>query len=195
MTSPPHEEPQSHDVPQPDETAQRNRVPEPHQSPELHGVPEPQQVQRPVTTQVTCPTCGTVSHLEELARDADAFCRTCDFPLFWARTERVLGASGESGAGLRRLPGTAGRVDVATIDCPECREPNPVARTICIRCGSLLRPVAPVVVVAPPPPPPPPPPPEPEPEVVPARSLAWLWVLLVAAGVAVALLVVLLTTT
>ncbi|MDA8075686.1 MAG: hypothetical protein M0Z40_10720 [Actinomycetota bacterium] len=148
-----------------------------------------------MSTQVTCPTCGTVSYLEELAREADAFCRVCDFPLFWSRGERVVGTGEGGGVGLRRLPGTAGRLDVATIDCPSCDEPNPVARRICIRCGADLRP-APPPPLAPPPPPPPPEPeplPEPEPVVVESRSWLWLWVLLgVAGAVAIVLLVVLL---
>lgn len=147
-----------------------------------------------MSTKVTCPTCGTVSYLDDLTREADAFCRVCDFPLFWSRGERIV-TGGEGGnVGLRRLPGTAGRVDVATIDCPECDEPNPAVRSICIRCGAELRPMAP------PPSPPPPPPetvlaplPEPEPVLEPARSWVWLWVLLgVAAAVAIVLLVVLL---
>jgi len=145
-----------------------------------------------VSTKITCPTCGTVSYLEELSREADAFCRVCDYPLFWSRGERVVGGGEGGSVGLRRLPGTAGRVDVATIDCPACDEPNPFARTICIRCGSELRP-------APPPPPPPPPPPllpplpEPEPVLEEHRSWLWLYVLLgIAAVIAIVLLVVLL---
>jgi hypothetical protein len=147
-----------------------------------------------MSTKVTCPNCGTVSYLDELSREADAFCRICDFPLFWSRGERVVGAGAGGDAGLRRLPGTAGRVDVATIDCPECKEPNPVARTICIRCGSELRP-APAPPPAPPPPPPPPPPlPAPEPVADVERSWVWLYVVLgIAAVVAIVLLVVLLT--
>ena len=143
-----------------------------------------------MTTMMTCPSCGTVSHLDELARDADCFCRVCDFPLFWSRGERVV-TGGEGGAvGLRRLPGIAGRVDVATIVCPACDEPNPFARRICVRCGATLRP-------APPPPPPPPPPrpvvPRPVPVVIePARSWVWLWLLLgLSAAVALAVLVAL----
>ena len=147
-----------------------------------------------MSTELTCPTCGTVSFLEELTRDADAFCRVCDFPLFWSRTARVT-VGGEGGdIGLRRLPGTAGRVAVANVVCPTCTEPNPATRSICIRCGSELYP-------APPPPPPPPPPepvaePEPEPVLVapvePERRW-WPWVLVaVAAVVAIVLLVVLL---
>jgi hypothetical protein len=147
-----------------------------------------------VSTKTTCPTCGTVSYLEELNREADAFCRVCDYPLFWSRGERVLGGGEGGSVGLRRLPGTAGRVDVATIDCPACQEPNPVARSICIRCGAELRPAPPPPPPPPLPPPPPPRPlPQPEPVVVPERSWVWLWVLLgVAAVVAIVLLVVLL---
>lgn len=149
-----------------------------------------------MSTKVTCPACGTVSYLEELSRAAEAFCRVCDFPLFWSRGERVLGGGEGGSAGLRRLPGTAGRVDVATIDCPVCKEPNPVARTICIRCGAELRP-APVPPPVPPPPPLPPPPvvrlPDPVPVVEETGSLLWLWVMLgIAAAVAIVLLVVLL---
>ncbi|HTX63816.1 MAG TPA: hypothetical protein VMD28_09265 [Acidimicrobiales bacterium] len=145
-----------------------------------------------MSTQIVCPNCGATSYFEELGREADAFCRVCDFPLFWSRGERVLGGGEGGNVGLRRLPGTAGRVDVATVDCPACEEPNPVTRTICIRCGAELRP-APLQ---------PEPEPalsvpslaEPEPAVEPARSWAWLWVLLgVAAVVALVLLVVLLT--
>ncbi|MGH8981960.1 MAG: hypothetical protein ACRDWE_13250 [Acidimicrobiales bacterium] len=147
-----------------------------------------------MSTQITCPTCGTVSYFDDLTREADAFCRVCDFPLFWSRGERVV-TGGEGGnIGLRRLPGTAGRVDVATIDCPACAEPNPVARSICIRCGAELRPM-PLPLLPPPPPLPVPsaPLPPPEPVVDPVRSWLWLWVLLgVAAAIGIVLLVVLL---
>jgi hypothetical protein len=148
-------------------------------------------------TPITCPVCGTVSYFEELNRDASAFCRVCDFPLFWVRSARLAGPDEASGdAGLRRLPGTAGRVAVATLDCPVCTEPNPVSAEICIRCGSQLHPAppepAPEPTPAPPPPvvyqPPPPPPP-------PAKRVIWPWVLLgVLAVIAVVILVVLLAT-
>ncbi len=145
-----------------------------------------------MSTEITCPTCGTVTYLPELSRHADAFCRVCDHPLFWTRSGRVA-ASGEGGdVGLRRLPGTAGRVALATMACPQCTEPNPLARTICIRCGADLHPA--------PPPPPPPPAPEPVPEPPPPPSPPppevrrwWPWVVAGAAGlVALVLLVVLL---
>jgi hypothetical protein len=145
---------------------------------------------------VTCPTCGTVSYFEELKRDASGFCRVCDFPLFWVRSTRLAEADDEAGdTGLRRLPGTAGRVALATIDCPVCTEPNPVSGVICIRCGSPLHPAPPEPVPEPPAPPPvvyvPPPPPPPPP---PKRAI-WPWVLLgVLAVIAVVILVVLLMT-
>ncbi|MEY2450510.1 MAG: hypothetical protein QOD92_84 [Acidimicrobiaceae bacterium] len=122
--------------------------------------------------EITCPSCGTVSHFEQLRREAEEFCRTCDYPLFWAKSTEFGNGSAADGSGesLRRLPGTAGRAVGASIDCPECTEPNPFANTICIRCGSELRPVPPEPVIILPPPPPPPPEPEPEPE--PTRN--WL---------------------
>lgn len=142
-----------------------------------------------MTTKVLCPSCGTPSYLDDLTRESDAFCRVCDFPLFWSRGERVVAGGDGGDAGLRRLPGTAGRVDVATIACPVCDEPNPIARTICIRCGADLRPAPP----EPEPEPVPEPEPEPEPVVEEERSWAWLWVALaVAAAVAIVLLVLLL---
>ena len=76
---------------------------------------------------------------------------------------RSDGVDGDTG--LRRLPGAAGRVAIATIDCWACREPNLLAAVVCVRCGADLSgpppppepeplPPAPVVVEAPPPPPP-----------------------------------------
>jgi hypothetical protein len=148
-----------------------------------------------MTVDVTCPTCGTVSYFDEVNRDANAFCRVCDYPLFWVRSTAFAGVGdAEGGVGLRRLPGTAGRITVAMEACPECSEPNPVSVNICVRCGADMHP--------PPPPPPPPPEPEPEPEPVfvppppppppPARNW-WPWVALgVLAVVAIVILVVLL---
>lgn len=131
------------------------------------------------TMEITCPSCGTVSHFGDLARDAGAFCRVCDYPLFWARPARTEGDPGASAAeGLRRLPGTAGRVTLSTIDCPECTEPNLLAASICIRCGADLRPAPPTVqepVILPEP--------EPEPEAAPARKI-WPWILVAALAIA-----------
>lgn len=129
-----------------------------------------------MSSDVTCPTCGTVSHLDELSRDAMAFCRVCDYPLFWIRGSG--GGAGEGGMsgepGLRRLPGTAGLVTIATLKCPVCTEPNPIAGDFCIRCGSDLhpRPFAPAAPAPPlPPPEPEPEPPPPKPPLIPA---AWV---------------------
>jgi hypothetical protein len=135
--------------------------------------------------EITCPSCGTISHFEQLRREAEEFCRICDYPLFWARsTEFGFGnGEGSSGESLRRLPGTAGRAVAAAIACPVCTEPNPIANSICIRCGSELRPapvVEPIVVI----PPPPPPPPEPEPKKN-------YWPILIAIAALIILLVIL----
>ena len=84
-----------------------------------------------MATELTCPTCGTLSYLPEVTRDAAAFCRVCDYPLFWARTAHLAGAgSSEGDEGLRRLPVTAGLLTVATIACPSCAEPNPITGRI-----------------------------------------------------------------
>jgi hypothetical protein len=142
-----------------------------------------------MTIDITCPTCGTESFFEEVGRDAAAFCRVCDYPLFWVNTVKLGVQSGELGdTGLRRLPGTAGRIAVAMLACPNCTEPNPVTASICIRCGADLHPVPPVVVVPLPPPPAPPPPPPPPP-----KRVIWPWIVLgVLAVIAVVLLIVLL---
>jgi hypothetical protein len=140
--------------------------------------------------EITCPSCGTVSHYEQLRRDAEEFCRICDYPLFWARsTEFGNGLASEgSGETLRRLPGTAGRAVGASIDCPACTEPNPFANSICIRCGAELRPAPPEPEVVLPPPPPPP---EPEPEPEPVRN--W-WPIIIGVAVLVGIVLLLLLT-
>jgi hypothetical protein len=130
-----------------------------------------------VAEQLLCPGCGTPSHFDEFRRGANEFCRTCDYPLFWARTSaRTATSNGTEGdTGLRRLPGTAGRVAIATIDCWSCREPNLLAAVVCVRCGADLSgpppapepELVPVTVVVEPPPPPPPP-----------KPAIWPWVVL-----------------
>ena len=141
--------------------------------------------------EINCPGCGTVSHFDELRRSAGEFCRSCDYPLFWARSTLVTAGGGPADAdtGLRRLPGTAGRTTVATVTCWACQEPNLLAATICVRCGSDL--------AGPPAPPPPPPEPEPVVEVVEVAPeptpIPWAWIVLavlfLTGVVAVALLV------
>jgi hypothetical protein len=120
-----------------------------------------------MTTEVTCPTCGTVAQLDDVNRDSQAFCRVCDYPLFWIRAAATgQGQGGLDGdAGLRRLPGTAGLMALAMLRCWNCDEPNPVSGILCIRCDQELHPAPPIAAPPPPlpepellPPPPPPPP-------------------------------------
>ncbi len=117
--------------------------------------------------QVTCPECGTVAMVALSRRESTDFCARCDYPLFWTPSKIVLDSGQSSGESLRRLPGTSGRVTVASRPCPHCAEGNLITAEVCARCGGLMDPPPepePVVVVAPPPPAP-----EPEPE----RGLPW----------------------
>lgn len=100
---------------------------------------------------VTCPTCGTAARVNATRRDADGFCAVCDHPLFWAVERLVRSTPADGGdTGLRRLPGTAGRAVLATVDCWSCDEPNAPSNTHCGRCSALLdRGPAPVVVASP----------------------------------------------
>ncbi|AZI58011.1 hypothetical protein EH165_07515 [Nakamurella antarctica] len=119
---------------------------------------------------VTCPECGLMGIVEPTKRNSADFCHGCDFPLFWARSTVISMAGDDTGASLRRLPGTAGRAQRASVACPHCGEPNiPVALT-CIRC------LQPMEIVAPVPPPPPAPIVAPliSPEPEPARNWWWL---------------------
>ena len=139
------------------------------------------------TDVVTCPECGQLATVDMARRQADDFCRRCDFPLFWARGTVIAPEGAESGASLRRLPGTVGRAATAALICPHCSEPNSPAAEICVRCALSLHPVdipepEPVVIA--------PPEPEPEPEPLPEKSFDWWWIVAIAAAlVAIALLV------
>ena len=139
------------------------------------------------TDVVTCPECGQLATVDMARRQADDFCRSCDFPLFWARGTVIAPEGAESGASLRRLPGTVGRAATAALICPHCSEPNSPAAEICVRCALSLHPVEipepePVVIA--------PPEPEPEPEPLPEKSFDWWWIVAIAAAlVAIALLV------
>lgn len=138
---------------------------------------------------LTCPECGTAARVTLNRRDAQDFCRVCDYPLFWTPTaiQRDRTDADES---LRRLPGTVGRATIASLACPHCAEPNALSAQVCVRCGGLMHPV----VEAPPPPPepvyvaPPPPPPEPEPE----RGWPWWAWALLGLGVVIAVTVIIL---
>ncbi|HTW09800.1 MAG TPA: hypothetical protein VME46_20015 [Acidimicrobiales bacterium] len=91
---------------------------------------------------VTCPTCNTITHLDNLERTSTSFCGTCDYPLFWANATTLAGsaAGGPDGMGLRRYPGTEGWAIFEKIDCPVCNERNLVTQFYCIRCGADLHP-------------------------------------------------------
>ncbi len=138
---------------------------------------------------VTCPECGQVATVDMARRQADDFCTSCDFPLFWARGQVIPTGGEDSGASLRRLPGTVGRAATAALICPHCAEPNPPAGEICIRCSLSLHPVEiaepePVVFVPLPPPP----------AAMPERTFDWWWVVaLVTVMIAIAAVVTLIS--
>lgn len=102
---------------------------------------------------VTCPRCGRRQAVALNRRESADFCEgpgdsdrgRCDFPLFWVPTEIRRGSMAVSDESLRRLPGTVGRVTVASLTCPHCAELNALTATVCIRCG------LPMIVEAPPP--------------------------------------------
>jgi hypothetical protein len=139
---------------------------------------------------VVCPECGTVGLVTPNRRDASDFCAQCDFPLFWTpaavELDRDQGAAAEA---LRRLPGTAGRLTVASLGCPTCAEANPVGAATCLRCGGpMVLPLPEVeaepVVVAPAP--------APEPAPEPQGNPWWWWLVGAATLVALVALVVVL---
>jgi hypothetical protein len=140
----------------------------------------------PQTEQVSCPECGRVATVTLTRRESVDFCTNCDYPLFWTPSKILVDRSGLSDDSLRRLPGTVGRVAIASFPCPHCAELNQVSAVDCIRCGRPLRPVhfvapAPVYV---------PPPPRPEPEPEPRGVPWWVWaVIAVAVAIAVVLIV------
>lgn len=129
--------------------------------------------------QVVCPECGTVALASLNRRRSEDFCARCDYPLFWTPTEIVRGEGDGEDLALRRLPGTVGRVAVASAACPHCAEANQISAVTCVRCGGSMQieqtAVVPIVVA----------PPEKEPTpLTPIRG--WVWA---AVGLALALLV------
>lgn len=153
----------------------------------------PDQRTAAATDVVTCPECGQLATVNMARRSADDFCRTCDFPLFWAKGTVIMPEGQETGASLRRLPGTVGRAATAALVCPHCSEPNSPTAQICVRCALSLHPVD-IPEPAPAPEPhvvfDPPPAVEAEPE--PAPGFDWWWVVaVVMAVIAVALIVAL----
>lgn len=140
---------------------------------------------QPSREPVTCPECGTAAMVMLNRRDASDFCATCDFPLFWtpAAVQREASMRADEDS-LRRLPGTVGRVTVASLPCPHCAEPNALSAEVCVRCGRPMR-VEELPAPAPAPVYVPPPPPEPEPD---KRVPWWAWALV---GLGVAIIIVL----
>ena len=142
---------------------------------------------------VTCPECGEMALVETAQRRSADFCRRCDFPLFWARTTVIVPSGEETGASLRRLPGTVGRAATAALICPHCAEPNAPTAQICVRCALSLHPVD----IPEPEPAPPPlimfePPPEPAAEPAPAPGFDWWWIVAVVMAVIAITLIILL---
>ncbi len=125
---------------------------------------------------ITCPECGASAMVELTRREALDFCARCDFPLFWARDQVVFSDPVDSNDdALRRLPGTLGKVVIASEPCPHCNEPNLPTATHCVRCGLRMQ------ASAAPPPPQPRPAPLPEPPMEPLEDASnhWWIVLLV----------------
>ena len=133
----------------------------------------PTAAQHPVA--ITCPDCGASATVELTRRDALDFCQRCDFPLFWARDQVVIGEPIDSSDdALRRLPGTLGKVVIASVPCPHCNEPNLPTASLCVRCGLSMQ------ASAPPPPPRPVAVPLPEPPMEPLEDAPnhwWIWLL------------------
>jgi hypothetical protein len=143
------------------------------------------------TDVVTCPECGQLATVNMARRSSDDFCRNCDFPLFWAKGTVIAPEGQETGASLRRLPGTVGRAATASLICPHCAEPNSPTAEICVRCALSLHPIEipepepepePIIVFEP----------DPEPEPEPAPGFDWWWVVAgVMALIAVVLIILL----
>lgn len=144
----------------------------------------------PATELVTCPECGTTAQVTLNRRESLDFCRTCDYPLFWTPTKVIRDSADSTDASLRRLPGQAGQVTVASVACPFCYEPNALSAQTCLRCHRPMHPVEEVLAPAPVYVPPP------APVVVeqPAKVAWWVWALLALGAAAVIVLVVLIAT-
>lgn len=125
---------------------------------------------------ITCPECSAPAMVDPTRRDALDFCQRCDFPLFWARDQVVFSQPLDSSDdALRRLPGTLGRVVIASVSCPHCNEPNLPTASVCVRCGLSM------LAGAPPAPPQPRAAPLPEP-MVPVEDEPrrwWIWLIVV----------------
>ena len=117
--------------------------------PDTIAAPDPSAAAQapPDRENVTCPECGAPAVVTLNRRQAEDFCRHCDYPLFWTPSLVVLDHGGLGEDSLRRLPGTTGRAMTASVACPHCAEPHPITAVNCVRCGLSM------TVQAPPPPP------------------------------------------
>lgn len=120
---------------------------------------------------IECPECGETKDVLMGSREAAGFCDKCDYPLFWSRQQITLGDGDRTDDTVtRRSAGTGGRITLASVPCPHCREPNAQSAITCSRCHLPMVVVAKVEpVIAPPAPP--------APVVVPERRTPWwVWV-------------------
>jgi len=141
---------------------------------------------------VSCPSCGATAMVTLNRRESRDFCRVCDYPLFWTPGAIVRDDIPGAGESLRRLPGQAGRVTVASQPCPTCAEPNALSALICIRCSGPMK-----LEVAPPPPAPVYVAPVPvlEPVIIEEKKVPWwVWALIGAGFVITVTLIVLAVT-
>ena len=125
------------------------------------------------TDLLTCPECGQMATVDMARRQAEDFCTNCDYPFVLGAGHGVPPSGQDTGASLRRLPGTVGRAATASLLYPHCGEPNSPTAEICVRCALSMHPVE-----IPEPAPPPIVVPEPEPE--PEPGFPWWWVVLIA---------------
>jgi hypothetical protein len=125
---------------------------------------------------VSCPGCGKpwFGPLPERA-SANAFCASCDYPMFLKPRVVVVDKDPAREPAKRRSPGVNGRDLVGQMACPRCGESNrPDEDGFCVRCGDPL--------VPPPPPEPTPPPPEPRIVYVDTAFRKWRLTALILAG-------------
>ena len=145
----------------------------------------------PTSDLVSCPSCGTAATVTLNRRESRDFCRVCDYPLFWTPGAVVRDSAPGTGESLRRLPGQAGRVTVASQPCPTCAEPNALSALICIRCSGPMK----IEVVVPPEPVYIAPVPVFEPVIIEEKKVAWwVWALIAAGFVITVTLIVLAVT-
>jgi uncharacterized paraquat-inducible protein A len=86
---------------------------------------------------VLCPQCGEENSDPEGTRSSNAFCLSCDYPLFFARGV-IAREPSDTDLAHERLPGVAGLSKRAWIPCPDCGELNPRDASNCLRCGAIL---------------------------------------------------------